>query len=398
MRELNRMDRRPSIEERSDARALAKFDNLLTTIFEANAKADSVKLRGAEVLLQNTANLNDPAEFDSAIDALNDLTATLSTGPAKVVAKAYGTALGQNKRNVEANNMIMGSLSETQAALDALYEGGQWKTSDALAILDNLKTASKEFRPKANKQVAKALDASLANISDTIDLADMFASVDTDLNEPGIQHYNQDIRSGWSHFLAGDLKRATTRLDAGKKKTSEENWSKWEDKYTRDRASLDDLFNKHIQAGVSEDIFKDLRPLLPTQKLKLHADTLPAEQKRLTSALDLLLKKSDIENTSAKSAYDQTGAKGFITTMAGEAAKDEIDLNDPIALAAWLKGEMDMPGWDVFGSEHEKAGSEIMAGLMQSYMTLNLAWEELSASSGSTSRSTISDDDGGIKF
>ena len=373
--------------QRSDARAKAKFDSLVTALFEKNAKEDSVKLRGAEIILSNTKDLNDPAEYDNAIEALNDISSTLTPGAAKSVAKAYGTALGQNKRTAVANNMIMDSLVETEKALNALYEGGQWKTSDAIAILDNLKSTSKEFKPKATRQASKALDAALGNISNQIDLANMFASVDTDPNEPGVQHYNQDIRSGWSHFLAGDLKRATTRLDAGKKKTSEDNWAKWEDKYARDRASLDDLFNKHIKEGVSEELFEDLRPLLPTQKLKLHADTLPAEQKRLTSALDLLLKKSDIENDAAENAYKKSGADGFIVTMASEAAKDKIDLNDPIALATWLKGEMDMPGFDIFGSEHEKAGSEIMAGLMQSYLTLDYAWEELSSSSGSTSGS-----------
>jgi len=386
MARIKPLDLSPSLELRKKQARRDKLSNTMTAIFEANARNDSVKLRGAEVILNSTKDLTDPAEFDNALEALGKL--SVSTGAAKSVIGAYQTAIGQEKQSAVANNFIYDSMQNTEKELKALYTGGQFQTSEALEILDGLKETSSKFRGKANKRMRKALDSELTNLSNTIALAEMFAGVDKDVNEPGIQHYNQDIKTGWAHFLAGDLKRATTRLDAGKKKTSEDNWAKWEDKYARDRASLDDLFNKHIKDGTQSELYSSLKPLLPTQKLKLHSDTLASEQERLTSALNKILEKSDIENKQAKIDYKSAGVTGFVTAMSAEATKDKINLDDPIALAEWLTNEMDMPGADLFGSESEDAGGEIMAALMQSYLTLDNAWDELSGASGSMNTGT----------
>ena len=54
MTDFREVDLSPTRAQRSDARAKAKFDSLVTALFEKNAKEDSVKLRGAEIILSNT--------------------------------------------------------------------------------------------------------------------------------------------------------------------------------------------------------------------------------------------------------------------------------------------------------------------------------------------------------
>ena len=380
---LRKIDTRPSQQHRKRVSKKDAFDDLLTSIFEQKARDDAMYLRSAEVILQNANNYTDPGEYSNALMSLNDLESNLSTGASKAVMNAYKMALNGSKKGAEADIFITNSIMDTEEKLNSIFEDGEYKTTDVLAILDNMKSVAKEYRPKANAKVQKGLDALLGNISDKVELMEMFTNVDQDPNEKGIQHYNQDIRSGWAHFLAGDLKRATTRLDAGKKKVSEDNWQKWEDKYTRDRASLDDILNKNIKEDTQKELYSDLKAILPTTKVgALHVDTLADEQSRLASALDKILEKSDIENTVAKSSYQKSGVPGFIASIASEASRNEIDITNPIEFSEWLSENHDFPGWDIKDDDSEKAGSEVMAGVIQSYLTLDNAWDELSSSSG----------------